>query len=211
MRDSIAIRSIILYERCATRPNHLPDRIPAHHVVRSTSPHPFSSCHMTVPYARSTQHGTIAVTAQLVGSHLRLAVADTGTSVSQAVEAKLWQAFEQASRWQSGTGLGLYHVRLLTEALGGSVGYQANLLAGSGSVFWAELPHVPMVSSESSTAAQSLNVWPPLPTTPFDVNGAVLVAEDSFFIQELTQELLLGIGVSQESACAALICKELAP
>ena len=89
---------------------------------------------------KSTRQGLVSLSAHLVQGRLRLLVADTGIGLSSAVEKQLWQPFRQASRWQSGTGLGLYHVQQLAAALGGSVGYQANLQAGSGAVFWVDLP-----------------------------------------------------------------------
>ena len=88
---------------------------------------------------KSTRQGLVSLSAHLVHGRLRLLVADTGIGLSSAVEKQLWQPFRQASRWQSGTGLGLYHVQQLAAALGGSVGYQPNLQAGSGAVFWVDL------------------------------------------------------------------------
>ena len=88
---------------------------------------------------KSTRQGLVSLSAHLVQGRLRLLVADTGIGLSSAVEKQLWQPFRQASRWQSGTGLGLYHVQQLAAALGGSVGYQPNLQAGSGAVFWVDL------------------------------------------------------------------------
>lgn len=40
------------------------------------------------------------------------------------------QEFSQSSRGESGTGLGLYHVKQMVDALGGSVGYQDNVEVG---------------------------------------------------------------------------------
>ena len=68
---------------------------------------------------KATQVGTVSVSARLAAGHVRIAVSDTGVGVSSAVEQNLWRAFERASRWQSGTGLGLYHVQHLALALGG--------------------------------------------------------------------------------------------
>jgi len=63
---------------------------------------------------KSTRQGLVSLSAHLVQGRLRLLVADTGIGLSSAVEKQLWQPFRQASRWQSGTGLGLYHVQQLS-------------------------------------------------------------------------------------------------
>ena len=78
---------------------------------------------------KNTRLGNISIRVQLVAGKVRLMVVDTGMGVPRSVETQLWQAFKQGSRWQSGTGLGLYHVKQLAEALGGSVGYQRNVQA----------------------------------------------------------------------------------
>ena len=92
---------------------------------------------------KSTQFGSVSVSARLAAGMLRIAVSDTGIGVSKSIENNLFKAFKQASRWQSGTGLGLYHVHQLALALGGSVGYQPNIQAGNGATFWVDLPYYP--------------------------------------------------------------------
>ena len=145
-------------------------------------------------------------------------VADTGVGLSAEAQASLWQAFRTASRWQSGTGLGLYHVRELVEALGGSVGYQANLQAGNGAVFWVDLPYSPTSAPPPPPPRDGL--WPRTRSSSAPSDGAalslsrsrqdsalvgwgdasVLIAEDNAFILELTVELLHSIGCAHTVA-----------
>ena len=66
---------------------------------------------------KATQLGSITVSARLTAGHIRFTVADTGVGLSSTVEQNLWKAFKQSSRWASGTGLGLYHVHHLANAL----------------------------------------------------------------------------------------------
>ena len=148
---------------------------------------------------KATQMGSVSVSARLAAGRIRLSVADTGVGVSSAVESQLWRAFKQASRWQSGTGLGLYHVNHLAVALGGSVGYQPNIQAGNGSTFWVDLPYTPCTAagmregSSHGGMAFSGSKTHPAPR----LSGAVLVAEDNLFIQNLTCGLLTSIGVER--------------
>ena len=100
----------------------------------------------------------------------------------------------QGSRWQSGTGLGLYHVKELATSLGGAVGYQPNVQEGSGSVFWADIPYIPAEDAPSAepSAPRALersgrHVSPLGHRARFDVEGAVLIAEDNLFIQECAE------------------------
>ena len=108
---------------------------------------------------KATQLGSVTVSARLSAGHIRFTVADTGVGLSSSVEQNLWGAFKQSSRWASGTGLGLYHVHHLATALGGSVGYQPNILEGSGACFWADVPYVPLpvaqpLESSGATCAE---------------------------------------------------------
>jgi PAS domain S-box-containing protein len=75
---------------------------------------------------------------------LRIEVQDSGAGIPEAFKAHIFTKFAQAdasaTRHFEGTGLGLSIARKLTEAMGGSIGFES--VVGQGSVFYIELPRM---------------------------------------------------------------------
>ena len=79
-----------------------------------------------------------------------LTVTDSRPGIPASLEERLFTPYAQGSRWRYGTGLGLYMVRSLAQALGGHAGHTRN--EPSGAIFWIELPFVPAEASASASA-----------------------------------------------------------
>ncbi|HYH38958.1 MAG TPA: HAMP domain-containing sensor histidine kinase [Azospirillum sp.] len=84
----------------------------------------------------------IRVTVERLGDHVRVAVTDHGRGIAPEQVSKLFQPFSHANTLtdagDTSVGLGLFIVRSIVEAHGGSVGVES--APGRGSTFHIELP-----------------------------------------------------------------------
>ena len=114
---------------------------------------------------------------------LRLKVADQGLGVSDELVSSLFQPYAQASRWRFGTGLGLYHVRELANALGGDAYHAHN--TPSGAIFWVDVPFVAALERPDQLASPSGS--PTIPRRQADAQPlSVLLVDDDEMICDFT-------------------------
>src|SRR5690606_32204573 len=93
-----------------------------------------------------TEDGEIVLSARrrsgTDGDWLEFAVADTGIGISEAQQARLFQAFSQAdnsiTRNYGGTGLGLAITKAFVKMLGGTIAVESE--PGRGSTFRFRVP-----------------------------------------------------------------------
>jgi PAS domain S-box-containing protein len=134
---------------------------------------------------------------------LRFAVQDTGPGIAPAQQGQLFRAFEQAdnsaTRRHGGTGLGLALTRHIAETMGGSVGVDSRL--GAGSTFWFS-------GWFDRVAAAPATAQPPQPLQgpaaqrlqALHAGRRVLLAEDNAVNREVGLALLESVGLLVETA-----------
>lgn len=153
-----------------------------------------------------TQQGHVAVRvareAQTADSvTLRFEVEDTGIGISPEIQARLFNAFEQAdsslSRQYGGTGLGLAITRELAELMGGKAGMRS--VEGKGSTFW-------FTATLSKTGTQTDAAATPETGEAEQIirrthaGKRILLAEDEPINREIAQTLLEDVGFAVEIA-----------
>ena len=112
-----------------------------------------------------TEKGSVILRAQARpsdagGVTLHIAVIDTGVGIPADRVGRLFQTFGQTdasiSRRYGGTGLGLAISKRLAERMGGTIGVESAL--GAGSTFWFELPVAPATAEDARDAAQAVDL-----------------------------------------------------
>jgi signal transduction histidine kinase/ActR/RegA family two-component response regulator len=119
---------------------------------------------------------------------LRISVRDTGAGLAPEQVAQLFQPFNRLGKeagMEEGTGIGLVVTQRLVSLMGGTIG--ADSAIGAGSVFWVELPlsrprKLPDRGAEHVAAPPALPAGTPLRT--------VLYVEDNPANLELVEQLI---------------------
>lgn len=160
-----------------------------------------------------TDQGSVRLKAVVISRtaeqvRLRFTVSDTGIGIPESMRQRLFEAFEQAdaglARRYGGTGLGTTIAKGLTEAMGGSIGFES--VEQRGTRFWVELPFAVAVAKGPAAAeAQGTGAEPVVLAQPRNIISfgdpflrhrarvrslAVLIADDHAANRTVLQRLL---------------------
>ncbi len=127
---------------------------------------------------------------------LRMEVQDTGIGIDDVGQQKLFKPFSQVdasiSRRYGGTGLGLTICKEIVERLGGAMGVESEL--GAGSIFWFEIPV--KVAKETTIVDEMWQDKDLLLLQPL----SILVAEDNRVNQQVALRFLEQLGQTADLA-----------
>ncbi|MFA6121986.1 MAG: response regulator [Sideroxydans sp.] len=156
-----------------------------------------------------TQHGSVTLRGLVSRQEdetfwIRFEVSDTGIGISNEQQARLFHAFEQAdtstTRQYGGTGLGLTISKRLAELMGGQVGMESRV--GAGSTFWVELPfslaQTQMQHSTASSGEESQGTVRLTARLSAHAGRRLLLAEDNPLNQEVALALLHDAGLTAD-------------
>ena len=158
--------------------------------------------HFVSNAVKFTEHGTVVVSARVLedftpqqGALIEFRVLDTGIGIAQDQQSALFQPFTQVdastTRQYGGTGLGLAICKRLAGLMGGSIGLESTLGAGSSFWFTARLGQ--------ADAPQAATLPSPQPPGWLDQQAAVgrqriLVVDDNAINLKVALAMLAKLG-----------------
>jgi signal transduction histidine kinase len=134
--------------------------------------------------------GDVLVTHDPGPGRIRVCVTDTGPGIPEEKRARLFLPFERlgvSPGGVEGTGLGLALSKRLTEAMGGTIGLEAE--NGQGSTFWFELPTADAAGDGSPSPLDDVALQAAIPE-PGQRVFTVLYIEDNLANLELIERIL---------------------
>jgi|GEM_PF-704042 len=164
----------------------LVNRIPAELVVHVDEDRVQQILHNLIGNAiKFTEGGSIVLSAQRLDKHVLVHVADTGSGIPVADQARIFDSFEQLDGTMErygGTGIGLAITRQLVELHGGEI--RVSSAPGEGAVFSFTLPAVARQAADGAAAgaaaetpgAQADGAGPPTPTAAAEPGRAAPTA-----------------------------------
>jgi two-component system, sensor histidine kinase RpfC len=142
-------------------------------------------------------------------TRLRFTVTDSGIGIPVASRTRLFEAFEQAdatlSRRHGGTGLGTTIAKGLTEAMGGSIGFDSG--EDRGSRFWIELPFETAASEIAPAPAAPEN--PPVMTSQDHIGGRNIIAFTDPFLRHRARVRSMQILMADDHAANRMVLQRL--
>ncbi len=147
-----------------------------------------------------TSQGHVELSASYSGNetngHLKFSISDTGIGLSAQAQMSIFSSFEQAdgsiTRQYGGTGLGLSICKQLVEGMGGNIGVESTL--GAGSTFWVELPVLICQPEPEKCLATKTNSNLVSPSPSPVCHLQILVADDNAINRKLMSALLQSYG-----------------
>ena len=123
------------------------------------------------------EHGTVTVECTASPERIRISIKDSGTGLSPKKLAQLFQPFNrlgQENGSEEGTGIGLVVTKQLVALMGGAIGVESTV--GAGSEFWIELIRD---ATPQLAAGNSMPVEQPLPFQKNAKQHTLLYVEDN--------------------------------